>query len=181
MISLRSKITKTVLNYFFMNPHESLYVNELVQKLHLDKRNLVKKIRELEQEGILRGGKRGPLKLYSINQEYPLYDAYRNIVLTTLGFERTIKELLHETTGVKEAYIYGSYAHNNMDVHSDIDILIIGNHAIVSLQGRLNKIQKAINRTINCTHMDQKEFNKRVKDGDAFISALLRQKHIKII
>ncbi len=46
MISLRSEITKTVLNYFFMNPQESLYVNELVQKLHLDKRNLVKKIRE---------------------------------------------------------------------------------------------------------------------------------------
>ena len=102
-------------------------------------------------------------------------------MLTTLGFERTIKELLKETTGVKKAYIYGSYAHNNMDVHSDIDILIIGNHAIVSLQGRLNKIQKAINRTINCTHMDEKEFNKRVKDGDAFISSLLRQKHIKIM
>jgi predicted nucleotidyltransferase len=33
------------------------------------------------------------------------------------------KELLKETTGVKEAYIYGSYAHNNMDVHSDIDVL----------------------------------------------------------
>ncbi len=99
--------------------------------------------------------------------------------------------MLKETTGVKEAYIYGSYAHNNMDVHSDIDVLmdvhsdidvlIIGNHAIVPLQGRLNKIQKAINRTINCTHMDEKEFNKRVKNGDAFISALLRQKHIKII
>ena len=46
MISLRSEITKKLLNYFFINPHESLYVNEMSQKLQLDKRNLVKKIKE---------------------------------------------------------------------------------------------------------------------------------------
>jgi predicted transcriptional regulator with HTH domain len=47
MISLRSEITKKLLNYFFLNPKESLYVNELSRNLALDKRNLVKKIKEL--------------------------------------------------------------------------------------------------------------------------------------
>jgi len=181
MISLRSEITKTLLNYFFMNPHESLYVNEVAQKLHLDKRNLVKKIRELKREGIIKIQERGNLKLCSINQEYPLYDEYKKIVLKTLGFEGAIKGLLKETAGIKEAYIYGSYAHNKLDVHSDIDLLIIGDHAILPLQSRLNKIQKAINREINSIHMDEKEFKKRIKSRDPFISALLKQKHIKII
>jgi predicted nucleotidyltransferase len=181
MISLRSKIAKALLNYFFMNPHESLYVNEVAQKLHLDKRNLVKKVKELEQEGIFKIQKRGNLKLYSINQEYPLYDEYKKIVLKTLGFEGTIKRLLKETSGIKEAYIYGSYACNKLDVHSDIDLLIIGNHDIVPLQRKLNKIQKDINREINSIHMDEKEFKKRIKSRDAFISALFKQKYIKII
>ena len=54
MISLRSEITKKLLNYFFINPQESLYVNELSSKLQLDKRNLVKKLKELEEVGILK-------------------------------------------------------------------------------------------------------------------------------
>ena len=83
MISLRSEITKKLLNYFFLNPHESLYVNELVKKLHLDKRNLVKKIKELEKEGVLKSQTRGNLRLYSVNQDYPLYDEYRKIVIKT--------------------------------------------------------------------------------------------------
>jgi len=53
MISLRSKITQKVLNFYFLNPHESLYVNELSRRFALDKRNLVKKLRELELAGLL--------------------------------------------------------------------------------------------------------------------------------
>jgi len=41
MISLRSKVARKILNYFFINPQESLYVNELSRKLEVDKRNLV--------------------------------------------------------------------------------------------------------------------------------------------
>jgi len=72
MISLKSEITQKVLNYFFLNPQENLYVNELARKLSLDKRNLVKKIRELEKEGLLISQQRGNLKLYSININFPL-------------------------------------------------------------------------------------------------------------
>jgi len=54
MISLRSEITRKLLNYFFLNPEASLYVNELARKLGLDKRNLVKKMKELEKEGLLK-------------------------------------------------------------------------------------------------------------------------------
>jgi predicted transcriptional regulator with HTH domain len=43
MISLRSQVTRKILNLFFLNPHETLYVNELSRRLGLDKRNLVKK------------------------------------------------------------------------------------------------------------------------------------------
>ncbi|MCK5010948.1 MAG: nucleotidyltransferase domain-containing protein [Deltaproteobacteria bacterium] len=181
MISLRSEITKKLLNYFFINPHESLYVNEMSKKLCLDKRNLVKKIKELEKEGILKSQHRGNLRLYSINKDYPLYNEYRKIVIKTLGFEENIKIILKELKGIKEAYIYGSYAKDTMDVHSDIDLLVIGNHGIVPLQRRLNKIQKEINREINVTNMDEQEFENRIKNGDSFIVEVLKQKNIRVI
>ena len=80
MISLKSAITFKILSYFFLHPQESLYINELGRKFHLDKRNLVKKLRELEQEGILQCRVIGNVKLYSINPEYPLYNEYNKII-----------------------------------------------------------------------------------------------------
>ena len=103
MISLRSTVTKKLFNYLFVNPGESLYVNELSRKLGLDKRNLVKKIKELEAEGILKSHTQGNQKLYSINEKYPLYEEYRNILMKTGGVEPRIKNILKLVTGVKEA------------------------------------------------------------------------------
>ena len=180
MISLRSGITQKLLNYFFINPQESLYVNELSRKLRLDKRNLVKKIKELEREGILKSEAKGNLKLYTINRKYPLYGEYRNILMKMSGFEAQLRKILKEVRGIKEAYIYGSYAKNAMDVYSDIDLLIVGEHNILLLQKRLNQIQRDCEREINAVNMDEKEFKKRVKNKDPFILEVLRNKHIRM-
>jgi len=94
MISLRSKVTKKLLSFFFLNPRESLYLNELVERLSLDKRNLVKKLNELEKEGILNSQKRGNLRLYSINKDYLLYNEYKKIVFKATGIEESLKKAL---------------------------------------------------------------------------------------
>lgn len=180
MISLKSEITQQVLNYFFMNPQESLYVNELARKLSLDKRNLVKKIRELETEGVLLSQPRGNLKLYSINRRFPLYKEYKNIILKTVGFEKKLKDILEETAGVEKAYIYGSYAQEKMDVHSDIDLLVIGNHSIILLQRKISNLQKELDREINVVNMSASEFKKKRKNKDPFLLDILKKKHIEI-
>ena len=181
MISLRSVVTRKLLNYFFMNPQESLYVNELSKKLLLDKRNLVKKLKDLEKEGLLKSHSRGNLKFYSINNKYPLYGEYKQIVFKTIGFEDRLKKFLEKIDGIKQAYIYGSYALDKMKVHSDIDILIVGSHNIIVLQRALNKLQKEFDREINVINMDEKELKKRIKSRDTFIQEVLNKKHIELI
>jgi len=181
MVSLKSEITRKILNYLFLNPKESLYVNEFVRKFGLDKRNLVKKLKELEQEGILRSQARGNLKLYSINNNYTLYNEYKKIVIKTIGFEQKLTQILREINGIKEAYLYGSYAKNKMDTHSDIDLLVIGSHNIVLLQRKLNKLQEETDREINAVNMDEREFKKRIKNKDSFVFQILKDKHIRII
>ncbi len=181
MISLRSKIAEKLLNHFFMNPVDRVYINELSRNLRVDKRNLVKKLRELEKEGILKSENRGNLKLYSINRNYPLYAEYKTIVFKTIGFEEKLRKLLEEIEGIKEAYLYGSYAMNKMDIHSDIDLLVVGNHNLLSLQRNLNKLQQEIKREINIVNMDERDFKKRIKNKDPFIFELLKKKHIRIV
>jgi len=181
MISLKSKVTGKILNYFFLHPDSSLYVNELSEKLDLDKRNLVKKLKELEKEGLLRSRTRGNLKLYSVNTKYALYKEYRKIVLKTLGIEKQLEDIVKDVKGVETAYIYGSYPKDRLNVHSDIDLLVIGSHKIVALQKKLNTLQKEIDREINVVNMDAVDFSKRKKTKDPFISGVLKNRHIEII
>jgi predicted nucleotidyltransferase len=181
MISLKSEAAKKLLNYFFLNPEENLYVNEMSRNLGVDKRNLVKKVKELESEGIIRCQKRGNLKLYSINKDYPLYQEYKKIIMKTTGLEEQLRQILKGVDGVREAYIFGSYARNAMEPHSDIDLLVVGSHRIMALQKMVYKLQKESGREINTVNLGEKEFKKKIKDNDQFISGILKQKHIRII
>ncbi len=181
MISMRSNITKVLLNYFFLNPGESLFVNEISRKLDLDKRNLVKKLKELEEAGIMVSESRGNQKIYSINRSYPLYEEYRKIVFKTIGIESKLKSMLKQMTGIEKAYLFGSYAKDAMEAHSDIDLLVIGTHKIMDLQKEISKLQKETGREINVVNMDRKEFEDRKKKKDSFIETVFKEKNIEII
>jgi predicted nucleotidyltransferase len=181
MISLKSKITSNILNYFFLNPNSSLYVNELCDKFGLDKRNLVKKLKQLEKEGIIKSESRGNLKLYSGNERYPLYNEYKKIILKTIGLEKKLSNLLKDVKGIKKAYIYGSYAEDKFNVDSDIDVLIVGSHKIMTVQKELSKLQKETDREINAVSMEESDFGQRKKNNDPFISGIMKRKHIEIV
>ncbi|MCX5679333.1 MAG: nucleotidyltransferase domain-containing protein, partial [Candidatus Omnitrophica bacterium] len=142
---------------------------------------LVKKIRELEREGILSHETRGNLKLYSINRKYPLYQEFRKIIMSTTGFEEQFRRLLRKIGGIKDAYIYGSYAKNTMDAHSDIDVLVVGSVGAIALQKRIHKLQGDLNREINVTIMDQAELERRISGKDPLISGILKHEHIKVL
>jgi predicted nucleotidyltransferase len=180
MFSLRSKVTRKVLTFFFTNPHQDLYVNEMAVLLGVDKRNLVKKLRELESLGLMRSEARGNLRLYSMNPSYPLYREYKRIFQKTVGIEARLRGVVSTTLGVKQALIYGSYARDAMQTHSDIDILVIGDHSVVSLQKELNKIQSEIEREVNCVHMNEDEFRRREEAEDPFLRDVLAHPTIEL-
>jgi predicted nucleotidyltransferase len=181
MILMKSKITRVLLNYFFLNPEESLFVNEVSRKLDLDKRNLAKKLKALEEEGILGSEIRGNQKIYSINRSYPLYEEYRKIVFKTVGVENKLMNLTKKIKGVEKVYLFGSYAKDTMEAHSDIDLLVVGEHKIMELQKEISKLQKEIGREINVVNMDKKEFEKRKKKKDPFIETVFKGKNIEVI
>jgi len=93
VVSFKSEITKKLLKYFFLNPEGAFYLNELFRELGVDKRNLAKKLKELQQEGIFKSQEQGNLKYYSLNRGYLLYDEYKKVILKTMGIEDKIKKL----------------------------------------------------------------------------------------
>lgn len=179
MISLNSQIVRKLLDFFFNHEDERLYVNEIARRVGLDKRNLVKKLKELESDGIFSVEAMGNLRLYSLNRKFPLYKEYKKIVLRTVGFEEKLRGALREVVGIEKAWIYGSYAHGRTDASSDIDVLVVGRHDGIELQKRIARLQKDYDREINVMDMSGEEFEK--KRGDPFIKAIMEGEKIELL
>ena len=157
-----------------------MYVLEMARRLHLDDSNLAKKLREFEKEGILKSKEKGKERYYSINKAYPLLEEYKQIILKTVGIEGMLKNLFREINGIQEAYLFGSYAKNNMDSSSDIDLIVIGEQETIELRKKLTTVQKTIDREINLISMSSAEYDKRKKQ-DPFVKSLQKTKKIKLV
>lgn len=181
MLSITSKLTKTLLGFYFLHEDEILYVNELVRRLDLDKRNLMKKLKELEKEGIFSSQMKGNQKYFSLNKKYALYKEYKTIILKTIGLEHKLKDTLADIKGIKKVYIFGSYAEDKMDASSDIDIIVIGDQDTLLIQKRISQLQKIMDREINVINMTENEFMLKQKIKDPFILNILKKKKIEII
>jgi predicted nucleotidyltransferase len=180
MISLRSHITRQVLNYFMLHPEAQMYINDIARRLDLDSGNLTRKLKEIEAEGILRSELRGNQRYYMVNSEYPLIDEYKKIILSTVGIEPVLKNALKSVDGIESAFLYGSYVKDSMNAGSDIDLFVIGEHSTLALQKQIAKIQKTIDREINVFSIGRNEFEKR-KDNDSFIKNVMGSKKIVLL
>ena len=179
MISLRSHITQQVLNYFMLQQGKESYVNDLARILHLESGNLTRKLLELEKEGILKSRWQGSQRFYSLNRDFPLIKDYKNIILKTIGFEHALKIALKGIAGIKKAVLFGSYAQDQMDSHSDIDLLIVGKHNTVELQKSIAQIQKKVQREINLISMSAAEYNQ--KRNSPLLKSIAAKKSINLI
>lgn len=181
MFSLNSKIAVEILRYFFINPSKKNYINELARILEADPGNLSRKLQELENEGILSSEFLGEQRYYFLNRKYPLLKEIKKVFELKYGMGELIAESLKKIKGIKEAYIFGSYAKGDFEAESDIDVLIIGDHPVMEATKALLPLQEKIKREINVVDLTEKEFIKKKKNKDEFITNIFGNKVIKIL
>ena len=180
MINLKSKIANAVLGYFVLHEGTEMYINEMARKFTLDSGNLTRKLAEFEKEGILKSRLSGKQKYYSINKSYPLLKEYKRIIQKTVGFEYILKESLSELKGIKKVILFGSYAEDKMDLLSDIDLIVVGNHNTIEFQKIIAEIQRKVDREINVLSYGINEYNKK-KTHDPFLKGIQKKNKINII
>jgi len=178
MISLKSKNAQKILSYFFLNSTNRAYINELAKLLDMDPKNTDRKLKELEKEGLLNSDFEGKQRYFFLNQEYPLLKEYKKIVLKTMGIEKELKDVVAKDDKIENAYIFGSYAKDNMDANSDIDLLLVGDHSTMETESKVRKLEKESEREINIVSFSKEEFEKKKKES--FIKNIFENKIIKI-
>ncbi len=167
--------------YYFINTERKHYINELAKIIDVDPGNLFRKLKELEAEGLLLSEMIGNQNFFYLNKKWPLLKEYKNIFQLKFGLPEMLKEKLKTLQGLKKAYIFGSYAKGNFQENSDIDILLVGSYEHGAIFKIINPLEKILGREINVVDYSLKEFIKKQKAGDDFISQVLDDKVIKLI
>ncbi|PIU01988.1 hypothetical protein COT68_00300 [bacterium (Candidatus Torokbacteria) CG09_land_8_20_14_0_10_42_11] len=180
MFNLKSQITNKVLGYFFINPHKKHYINELANLLCVDPGNLFRKLKELEIEGVLLSEAAGNQKYFFLNKNYPLLKELRKVYEAKHGLAVIFQKKLKKLSGLKEAYIFGSYAKGDLSPQSDIDLLLIGEHSSLVAKKNILPLQKTLKREINIIDLTPAEFHKREKQKDEFLQNIFKKPIIKI-
>ena len=181
MLDLRSKARQRLLTYFFANPTARCHLRDLAERLSIDPSNLSKELGRLEREGLFRSEVSGRQKYFQLNREYPLFSEVRGIVTKTIGAVPLLAQSLKKIEGIEEAYLYGSFARNQQDAASDLDVLVIGTPRSEPLAETVGKLERQLGREVNYTVLTRKEFESRRTRKDAFLENLWHNKRVSLI
>jgi predicted nucleotidyltransferase/predicted transcriptional regulator with HTH domain len=180
MLDLRSKARRRLLAYYFTNPAARLHLRDLAQRLGIDPSNLSKELRRLEHAGLFRSEVSGRQKYFQLNHEYALFGEVRSIVAKTIGAVPLLAESLRKIPAIEEAWLYGSFARNQQDAPSDVEVLVIGAPCDEALAQTVGKLERQLGRDINYTTLTRRELEVR-RHKDAFLESVWHNKRVSFI
>ena len=181
MLSLRSELRRKLLTYFYVNRSARVYVRQLANVLGLDSTNLSRELARLEREGLLRSEVEGRQRYYNINPQYPHLKALFSLLQGTVGIVPTLQTALDRVPGIDQAHLYGSFAKNEADAGSDIDLLIVGQPDAENLAVEVRKLERTLNREVNYTVFKPQELKRKLAAHDPFLRDVWQGKRIELI
>src|SRR5208282_2129938 len=170
-----------LLAYYFTNPTTRHHLRDLAERLSVDPSNLSKELSRLEREGMFRSEVSGRQKYFQLNREYPLFNEVRSIIAKTIGAVPLLAESLKKIDGIEEAYLYGSFARNQQDAASDVDVLVIGRPKGNDLAETVQKLERQLGREINYTVLTRKELESRRDRKDVFLENVWHNKRVSLV
>ncbi|MBS3819442.1 nucleotidyltransferase domain-containing protein [bacterium] len=175
-----SKVRRDILTLFFCNPSKKYYIRKLERLLGYSVGNIAREIKKLNKDELFLTEREGNLVYYKLNQNHPLYNEIKSIMMKSSGILQRIKEVLSSIQSIDIAFVYGSFPTNEAKTTSDIDVMIIGNPDSKEIVNKLRILESKFDREINFTLYTMDEFLEK-KDKIEFLKEVMKKKKIPLI
>jgi len=178
---MQSRTRIRILTLLLLGREGRYYVREIQRRVGENINAVRRELSNLESAGLAKSEHIANLKYYQINSSSSIYPELRSLFLKTEGVAEVVKEKLAEHGFISKAFIFGSFAVGNVSSSSDIDLFIVGDIDEKIVLRSIREVESFLGREVNYVAMSAKEFEKRVKSGDPFVSRVLNSPVIPLI
>lgn len=168
-------------NLFGIAPDSALYMREIERRTGFAIGTVQTELKKLQRLDIISRVRDGNRVYYRANTAHPVYPEIRALVLKTSGLADVIVNALRNETGIRVAFLFGSFARQEEKAGSDVDLMVVGEIGLRKLTGLLTDVSGIIGREINPHVFSEKEFVKRKRNQDHFLKKVLESPKIFII
>jgi len=171
-----------ILNTFLTKPDGQYYLRQLARDLELQVNSVRRELLNLEQLGLIipvvSETKSKEKKYYAVSHDFLLFNELKSLfikaqLLSTKDFTENVQKICTPKLFVLTGFFTG-----NPD--SKTDLLIVGKVNKDKLLKLIKELEESINREINYTIMDEKEFIYRKEIFDVFLHKIMDGKKIVI-
>lgn len=169
-----------LLTLFFTSPQKEFYLREIEKLIKENITSIRRELNSLKKIGLFKEHLRGNNKYYQLNQKFCFYPELKSIIFKTTGIKGMLEQVLKKIKKIKVAFIYGSYAKEDEEEKSDIDLIIVGQADYNQLLKSLKQVEEKINREIDFILYNEKEFLEKLMDS-YFIKNVIKSPKISLI
>ncbi len=153
---ITNKTRVKLLLRFFLNPETTSYLRGLEEEFEESTNAIRIELNRFEAAGLLISWEEKNKKMFSANQNHPLFDDVRSILRKHTGIDTIMTNVINNLGNIESAYLNGMMA-KGFD-HSTLELFIFGDpidqEYLLSLT---NKATSLLKREINCTTLPSKD------------------------
>ena len=181
--ALFSGTRQRLIGLLFGQPSRSFYATELIGLAGIGSGAVQRELASLAQSGLVTVRAVGNQKHYQANPESPIFEELRGIAEKTVGLAEPLREALAPLAAqIHAAFVYGSIAKRTDTSASDVDLMLLSDQvSYADVFATLEQASIRLGRKVNPTILTSKEFYKRVKDEESFLTRVLAQPKVWII
>lgn len=177
-----SRLRARVIGWLFTHPDERFFVRQLTKLLDEDSTNLSRELAKLEELGFLTSRLEGRQKYYQANAKSPMFEELKGLAVKTTGLADHLRKALKPLRNqIQIAFIHGSFARGEATAESDVDLILAGSLSSRDAAACLVRTGTKLGREMNYTVYDPKEFKKKAKEKQHFITEVLKAPKIFLI
>lgn len=176
-----SRVRVKLLKLFLTTTEPLLHVREIVRRTGEEINAVRRELLRMEKYSMVSSEWRANRRLYHFRKDYTFYSQLLELVVKSEGLGGEIIKNKSSLGRIKYAMIATRYAKNLPADPDDVDLLVVGQIVVPSLQALVANEQAKRSQEINYSFMDETELLFRLKRRDPFILRIITQPKIMLI
>lgn len=171
---LRSAFQGELLAWLFLHPDQDFPLTELARRFGVSRPTVTREADHFISAGLVSDRRQGNLRFIRARTDNAVARPLAELLALTYGPVAVLGELLAPVPGVKEAYIYGSWAARYRgqggDVPRDVDVLVVGDADEDELYEAAHAAERRLGREVNISRVPARAWQE--PHSDPFLASI---------